>query len=99
MKLRMTFCRRLKPLKFLMTTIRLIIAFFITFFKSITEIAWGIAGIILFMGLANYYKIDMTFIEPIFFKMFYFIFENLKWFFLAFMFLFGYRYFREVIDT
>ena len=68
-----------------LTTLILIKAFW----KSTVEIAWGIAGLILFGGMMLQYDVSPTIVEELF-KLNRYLMNNWMWFWLGFLILYLY---------
>ena len=76
-------------------TIKIILAIGISFFKAITELAWGLASIFLLLGLVLYFKQDITSISPLLLNLFKIVQENMMWFLLIFFGFYLFRYIGE----
>ena len=88
-----------KSLHYFMKATKIICAILISFFKAVTEVAWGLASIFLLLGLIVYFKADVNnTITPLFLNLTKIIFDYMGWFVLVFFIFFGFRYIKEAME-
>lgn len=80
----------------LLLTARILLAFIKSFFKAVTELAWGLAGIFLLLGLLVYFEQDISIISPILLNLFIIIQDNTKWFLYGIFLFYFVDYLMEI---